>query len=246
MTESSMFLPLDELAAQVPDGASLALPKDNAGAPMAAVRALVRRGARDLHLINVPTSGLATDMLIGAGAARLVETSGVSLGELGGAPGDYETEDGRVFHRSTPSRGMSFARAAQRAIDLGGRYSGEELPDDIHAVTVGAAQGLAGQGLMGVARDNYSHEGGTWSWVVGFALIELHELNFRRGQVAVSWQQLITRRACFDNDICNRGLFQQQVVTTQFHLVLVYATAHGGVTLRIQVDQQDPAARCRQ
>ncbi len=86
MTESSMFLPLDELAAQVPDGASLALPKDNAGAPMAAVRALVRRGARDLHLINVPTSGLATDILIGAGAARLVETSGVSLGEFGGAP----------------------------------------------------------------------------------------------------------------------------------------------------------------
>ena len=86
MTETSMFLSLDELAAQVPDGVSLALPKDSAGAPMAAVRALVRRGAKVLHLINVPTSGLATDILIGAGAARLVETSGVSLGEFGGAP----------------------------------------------------------------------------------------------------------------------------------------------------------------
>jgi len=86
MTDPRLFLSLDELAARVPDGASLALPKDNAGAPMAAVRALVRRGARDLHLINVPTSGLATDILIGAGAARLVETSGVSLGEFGGAP----------------------------------------------------------------------------------------------------------------------------------------------------------------
>jgi glutaconate CoA-transferase subunit A len=53
---------------------------------MAAVRALLRRGAKDLHLINVPTSGLATDLLVGAGAARLVETSGVSLGEFGGAP----------------------------------------------------------------------------------------------------------------------------------------------------------------
>ena len=86
MTESSMFLSLDALAAEVPDGARLALPKDGAGAPMAAVRALVRRGIKDLHLINVPTSGLATDMLIGAGAVRLVETSGVSLGEFGGAP----------------------------------------------------------------------------------------------------------------------------------------------------------------
>jgi glutaconate CoA-transferase subunit A len=86
MTESRLFLSLDALAAEVPDGASLALPKDSAGAPMAAVRALIRRNAKDLHLINVPTSGLATDLLVGAGAARLVETSGVSLGEFGGAP----------------------------------------------------------------------------------------------------------------------------------------------------------------
>ncbi len=86
MTESSMFLSLDALAAQVPDGASLALPKDGAGAPMAAVRALVRHGTRDLYLINVPTCGLATDILIGAGAVRQIETSGVSLGEFGGAP----------------------------------------------------------------------------------------------------------------------------------------------------------------
>jgi glutaconate CoA-transferase subunit A len=86
MTETRPFLSLDGLATEIPDGASLALPKDSAGAPMAAVRALIRRNAKDLHLINVPTSGLATDLLVGAGAARLVETSGVSLGEFGGAP----------------------------------------------------------------------------------------------------------------------------------------------------------------
>jgi CO/xanthine dehydrogenase Mo-binding subunit len=68
---------------------------------------------------------------------------------------------------------MTFARAAERALELGGRYTGAELPEDINDVTTRSATALAGQGLMGVARDNYSHEGGTWSFVVGFAQVEL-------------------------------------------------------------------------
>ncbi|MDH3712503.1 MAG: CoA synthetase [Gammaproteobacteria bacterium] len=86
MTESNVVDSIDELVARIPDGARLALPKDSAGAPMGAVRALIRRGVRDLHLITVPTSGLATDLLVGAGSVASVETSGVSLGEFGGAP----------------------------------------------------------------------------------------------------------------------------------------------------------------
>lgn len=71
---------------------------------------------------------------------------------------------------------MTFARAAERAIELGGRYDGHELPEDIHSMTVESATGLAGEGAMGVAKDNYSHDGGTWSFVIGFALVELdHE-----------------------------------------------------------------------
>ncbi len=97
----------------------------------------------------------------------------IAARDLGGSPGDYETDNGRVFRRSNPSQGMSFARAARRAIQLGGKYSGQELPSDIHDVTVRSAQALAGQGLMGVAKDNYGREGGTWSFVVGFALVEL-------------------------------------------------------------------------
>jgi len=80
------FVNVDELAALVPNGARLAVPKDLAGAPMAAVRALIRAGVKGLHLINVPTNGWATDWLVGAGAVETVETSGVSLGEFGGAP----------------------------------------------------------------------------------------------------------------------------------------------------------------
>ncbi|MFV0476108.1 MAG: CoA transferase subunit A [Pikeienuella sp.] len=75
----------DDLARLAPDGALIALPKDPL-APFALVRALIRRGARDLHLVTVPTGGMLVDLLVGAGAARIVETSGVSLGEFGPAP----------------------------------------------------------------------------------------------------------------------------------------------------------------
>lgn len=80
------IVPLQALAAAVPDGALLAVPKDSSGVAMAATRALVRRGVRGLHLLCVPTSGLQADMLIGAGAVATVETSAVTLGEFGGAP----------------------------------------------------------------------------------------------------------------------------------------------------------------
>ncbi|MEX2519981.1 MAG: CoA-transferase [Paracoccaceae bacterium] len=75
----------DDLAALVPDGASVAIAKEPLS-PIALAAALIRRGARDLHLVTVPTAGLVADLLIGAGAVRLVETSGISLGEFGPAP----------------------------------------------------------------------------------------------------------------------------------------------------------------
>ncbi len=77
---------LDVLAAMIADAALLAVPKDTSGVAMAATRALVRRGVRDLHLVCVPTSGLQADLLIGAGAVATLETSAVSFGEFGAAP----------------------------------------------------------------------------------------------------------------------------------------------------------------
>ena len=80
------LLPLDRLAALVPDGALLALPPDNSLTPSAFARALVRAGKKNLRLLGVPVSGYATDLLIGAGAVVSVQSSGVSLGEAGFAP----------------------------------------------------------------------------------------------------------------------------------------------------------------
>jgi glutaconate CoA-transferase subunit A len=77
---------LESLAAAIPDGALLAVPKDSSGVAMAATRALIRRGVRNLHLVCVPTSGLQADLLIGAGAVATIETSAVTMGEFGAAP----------------------------------------------------------------------------------------------------------------------------------------------------------------
>ena len=77
---------LDALVARVPDGALLALPPEYSFVPMAAVRALIGRGVRDLSLLTVPIGGLAADMLIGAGCVATLETAAVSLGEAGPAP----------------------------------------------------------------------------------------------------------------------------------------------------------------
>ncbi len=77
---------LDEALAPIRDGAMLAVPRESSGAAMAATRALIRRGVKRLHLVTLPTSSLQADLLIGAGAIEILETSAVSLGEFGPAP----------------------------------------------------------------------------------------------------------------------------------------------------------------
>jgi glutaconate CoA-transferase subunit A len=86
MAEHGPIVSLDALAAQVPDGALLAVPPDYSGVAMAATRALIKRGVKRLHLLAVPTSGLQAELLIGAGCVETVEAAAITLGEAGPAP----------------------------------------------------------------------------------------------------------------------------------------------------------------
>jgi CO/xanthine dehydrogenase Mo-binding subunit len=106
----------------------------------------------------------------------------IAAKDLGGSPQDYEVKDERVHRKGNPGRGMTLAQAANRAIEIGGRYDGHEIPDDIHEMTASAAAALAGQGLVGVAKDNFGGEGQLWSFVLGFAKVEL---DVETGQVEI-------------------------------------------------------------
>jgi xanthine dehydrogenase molybdenum-binding subunit len=97
----------------------------------------------------------------------------IAARELGGVPADYVLENQRVCRRDNRSRGLTYAQAASRAIALGGTYDGHELPADIHPMTKRSAAALAGLGVMGVAKDTYPHDGDTYSFVVGFAEVEI-------------------------------------------------------------------------
>jgi len=96
----------------------------------------------------------------------------IAAKDFGGKPEDYVVGNERVY-RKGGGQGMTLAKAAQRAIDLGGVYDGHEVPKGINKMTAASAQGLAGQGLVAMARDTLPRDGATHSFVAGFAEVEV-------------------------------------------------------------------------
>jgi CO/xanthine dehydrogenase Mo-binding subunit len=121
-------------------------------------------GSQTTHAMTRAAHAAATDA-----KKKLQE---IAAKDHGGKPEDYEVAHERVS-RKGGGAGMTLAQAAQRAIALGGTYDGHELPADINKMTKASATALAGQGLMGVARDNYSQDGQAFSFVASFAEVEI-------------------------------------------------------------------------
>ncbi|USG61780.1 hypothetical protein NBZ79_02185 [Sneathiella marina] len=86
MSLSNTIVAIDELVDAISDGAKLAIPADYAGVSMAATRAIIRKGIKNLHLVGAPTTGLQAELLIGAGCVETLESSALTLGEYGPAP----------------------------------------------------------------------------------------------------------------------------------------------------------------
>ena len=124
----------------------------------------VSGGSQTIHAMTRAAHATATD--------AIKKLQQIAARDLGGRPEDYVVADERVS-RKGGGAGMTLARAAQRAIELGGMYDGHELPKDINAFTARSATALAGQGLMGVARDSYPRDGNTRSFVAAFAEVEV-------------------------------------------------------------------------
>jgi xanthine dehydrogenase molybdenum-binding subunit len=97
----------------------------------------------------------------------------IAAKDLGGSPDDYDIDGTKVFLKSNPSKSLTYAAAAQRAIDLGGKFSGKEAPQDIHPITQASVAALAGTGLIGVAKDTLPVGGQTAAFAAAFCMIEL-------------------------------------------------------------------------
>ena len=107
-----------------------------------------------------------------AGMDAVTKLQKLAAAKFGGKPEDYVVANERVA-RKGGGPGLTLAEAAKKAIELGGIYDGHELPTTINAYTKTSATALAGQGLMGVARDAYPRDGTSKSYVAGFAEVEV-------------------------------------------------------------------------
>ena len=101
---------------------------------------------------------------------KLLEIASI---DFGGEAADYDIDGERVFAKADPVKGMSYGQAAARAIEIGGKFSGHALPEDIFFLTKASASALAGSGLIGVAKDNYEKEGTVPALAVAYMMIEL-------------------------------------------------------------------------
>lgn len=87
MERTSKLRSVEEAAALIPDGASVALGGIHAhNGSMGVVRELIRRGVRDLTLIPNVSVGLPAELLIAAGAVKSIYASYVGLEHHGLAP----------------------------------------------------------------------------------------------------------------------------------------------------------------
>ena len=87
--------------------------------PMAAMRQLIRMGARDLTIIPTPSSGLAIDLLIAAGCVKKVFASYVGLEFLGLAPN---------YRRAAEQGTVEVSDIDETSIVLGYRAAATGLP----------------------------------------------------------------------------------------------------------------------
>jgi CO/xanthine dehydrogenase Mo-binding subunit len=140
---------------------------------------VIERGDSRLGLpFSSPQSGSNTSFTMTratyAGAMdALAKLKDIAAATLGGAAVDYDVENETVFAKADRSRSMTYAAAAARAIELGGRFSGHEVPEDVNAVTKSGVAAIAGSGLIGVAKDNIAVTGMVPAIAIGFVEIEL-------------------------------------------------------------------------
>jgi glutaconate CoA-transferase subunit A len=117
---SSVVRGLDEAIEVVADGATVGLGGAvTAGHPMALVRALARRGVKDLTVV-APTGGIDVDLLIAAGCVRRVVASYVGV--------EGTAAVGPVYRRAVESGEVETVDLDEAHCVVGLRAAGQQLP----------------------------------------------------------------------------------------------------------------------
>lgn len=137
------------------------------------------RGSTDSHLPHSSTQGGSNTIFTHtrtnwvAAEDAVNKLKNIAATEFGGTAEDYDIGEERVFRIDDPEQGMTYGEAASKAIEMGGRFSGEEYPEDIHPITQRAVQGIAGTGLVGVAKDNLEKRGIAPGLMISMAEVEI-------------------------------------------------------------------------
>jgi CO/xanthine dehydrogenase Mo-binding subunit len=140
---------------------------------------VVVRGDSRLHLpwnngqFGSNTSFTMTRTNYAAAIDAVAKLKEIAAKDLGGTPDDYDIGNETVFMRTDPDKKLTYAAAAQRAIELGGKFDGHEVGESLNVMTKASAAGLAGTGLIGVAKDELPRTGTVPALAAGFIEIEL-------------------------------------------------------------------------
>lgn len=140
---------------------------------------VVVRGDSRKHLAWSPTqsgsntSFTTTRQSYVAAIDALQKIKEIAALDMGGSEEDYDIAGEEVFLILEPTKRMTFSDIAKRAIEIGGKYSGYDSPEDLHPITKSSVSSLAGTGLIGVSKDNLYRNGLVAGIAVGFIEIEL-------------------------------------------------------------------------
>ncbi len=122
----------------------------------------ISAGSQTTHAMTRAAHAVATD-----GIKRMQELAAKAKG---GNPDAYKVAGGKV---SGPGGSMTFAQVGQKAIELGGKFDGHEMNEDLNNFTKTSVKNLAGQGFIAAAKDSYPRDGQSQSYTIGFAEVEV-------------------------------------------------------------------------
>ncbi|MBT5031834.1 MAG: xanthine dehydrogenase family protein molybdopterin-binding subunit [Proteobacteria bacterium] len=129
------------------------------------------------------TSFTASRTHFAAGTDAADKIKEIAAIDLGGEASDYTLANGQVSRNGSGNdQSLSLGEVAARAIEIGGKYSGQVAPENILPPTVAALKAVEGLGLVGIANDALSKEQEVGAYAAGFVEIELDP---KTGQIEI-------------------------------------------------------------